>query len=348
MCAPFLAQRPFPRPALAAIAALAAALALSPRGAVAAEGVNAHLFHPPADGLGIATLTGAETLPPFAAFAGVFYDRAWDPVELETAAGDRLHDIVDHMDVLSLTGAIGLPAGFEAALTVPVVVDEQAGDTPSPAGASLGGAGFADVRGDLRWRLATFGAERRAALALDLFATAPSGDPSRYRGEDRRWTAGGILSFEYRLKSFRAIADLGYQWLDGEIRFDHALVDDRLIAAIGAAYTLFRDRGYRSAAAPPSVKVPGLAPESGAGRPLQLDAEVALQSLFRAGNPRVERTAPIEMYAGLRLDTPIGLVFWVGASGGLTEAIGAPDVRLFFGMGYTFGAAPRQDWRFAP
>jgi hypothetical protein len=320
--------------AVGAAAALLAGAGVLARAAPAAdEGFDAHTFRPATDGLGVWTVRSPEVLRPGGVHLSLFYDHTDDPAEIATTGGRKLADLVSSMDVLTLAGAMGLPANLSLGVSVPVVVQLDARRFDDP-GRHVRGDGFGDVEADLKWK-AWVAQDESFALGLDAFLDFPSGDDAAWRS-DGTYEAGALILAEGRLfERLRLLGNVGYEWVDGEVKVAGIEIDDRVRLGAGLAVMIWRDRPFR------------LGGEGKTNTAWRLDFELAADAWFRAEHPASEVTFPVELYAGLRLDAPFGLSLLLGPSVGLTSGVGAADWRIALGVSYTFGEARRNTWRFA-
>jgi len=322
------------------IAAAAGLLLLAGAGAASAEdqGFDARTFRPTADGLGVHNVRSADVLAPFSLAAGLFYDHADNPAELANEGGRRRGGLVNETDAFTMTGAIGLPYDLQVAARIPLVIFSDIRQPDDPTRRRHGG-GFGDVYAELKW-LAWTPRSIDTAIGVDVFATAPTGDESRYQGEGRV-TAGFHVNAEQRLwERVRLLASVGYEWLDGSIEFAGVTQDDRLRLAGGVAVMLFRTPGFLKKIATEGGLRRSPRPAESAWR---LDLEASVDASLRASKPGDDLTQLAELYAGVRLDTPLELSVLLGSSFGLADGVGAAEWRIFVGVSFAFGGgAPRR------
>ncbi|GIW70573.1 MAG: hypothetical protein KatS3mg102_0115 [Planctomycetota bacterium] len=330
--------------ARAAVLVLAAACSA---GAQAREGFSAHSFRAVPDGLGVASVVPAPlTLAPGSFRVGLAYDHTDDPVVLETTTGSKLADLVSALEVLSLTLAAGLPANLGLGLELPLVL-HTSGRDPHDLAEELEGSGLGDLRVELKWSALRW-QQPNAALALAAWAVLPTGEQRELRGQGRLEAGAALLAELRPLPRLRLVAHLGYAWLDGQVELAGLRIDDRIRFGAGVAIVLWRALPFPAPPRPPDARELGLAGPRPAPPPprasWQLDLEAALDGAVRAGRPSAPRTSPVEVYGGLRADTPFGLDLALGMSFAATEGVPAAQWRLVFALGFTFGPSPRAEW----
>jgi hypothetical protein len=320
-----------------AAGALSVALALVVASAARADsdGFDARTFRPNPDSLGIHSVRGPDVLGPLALAFGLHYDHSGHAVELANSSGRRRAGVVDSMDALSLAGAIGLPFDLEVAASVPYVVYERASPLEDP-GRHFHGRGFGDVLIEGKW-LALAPREWDAAVALEAFCSIPSGDEDRFRGEGRVSAGAYVLAEQRLFDRLRLLGEVGYEWVDGATRFGGIERDDRVRLAGGIGFMIFRSPGFLKKVVPPSGerKPPRPSPKA-----FRLDLEASVDAAFRAEKPSDELTFPVEVYSGVRLDTPLDVSLTLGGSFSVADGAPASEWRVFLGVSFAFGGAP--------
>jgi len=315
------------------------------------QGVQGRLFQPNIDGLGIHSVDSVDVLDPFAIAVNVFFDHAINPVERGGPGDRRIATLVGEQGTFEFSAAVGLPYGLSLAATVPLGVDQDGHQIDT--GKNLDEVGRFDARIELKSKLwvddsGVFG------LGAKLLVTIPRGASNQnFRSEDGQSTVGGLILAERRFERLRLLGELGYQWIEEDIKVGGAHVDDRVLAGFGIDYLLWTSEGHDRLASrtrEPSSRTKK-AQEKGEPAPEEewyaLVGQVSLDASWRFLHPSDEITRPIELDYGLRFESHYGVALEVGGGSGLTNGIGAPDYRMFCGLRVLLGGFKASFARFA-
>lgn len=253
------------------------------------------------------SLHASRTLPHLGFWAGLSLGYANDPAiaRLDDRAVARL---IQHRVGAEVALAFGLWSRLELAAALPVYL-RQAADNYDPPGGSPTGTGVGDLRVSLKghlWQGAGFGFAAVAELTL------PTGSRDELMGEgvvtflprlvvDYRHAIGLHVAFNaaYRFRPQKQLEDLA--------------MDDELHLGVGVEQRL------------------GLA---GLSAGAELDLALGLGTLTD-DDPTVSlRKSPIELYGFLRWRGWRGLTATFAAGSGVTEGLGAADLRVLLSVGW--------------
>jgi hypothetical protein len=327
------------RIAVAAVAAVLLALATASSAlAQVDEGFSAQNFQAPIDPYGYVTLNGARTLRAGHPFFGAYIDWADEPLDLR----DIREGYIQDMTFVHAVAAIGLVnIGDDGGLALGVVVpyalqmdgfgrDPQTTDPSfvTPPAVELPDGRIADIRGELK--LTLLDREKDPlGLAFRLWGTIPTGEDKYFLSNDERWGAGGGMILEKKLDWFRIGGEVDYEWIEGdviisEIRFvddpfigdpepgtetELLRIDDKLHMRLGMGVELFVEDLW-----------------------LMVEAHHWARATHLYNTTR---ESPAEIGPALRYEGH-GFLALVGASAGVNNGVGAPDVRGFASLGYAF------------
>jgi len=269
---------------------------LGSAGLARADGLDAQTLRLAPVGRGTLTIDGVEALGPLDVEGSALFSWATHPVELSDRQGNRVGGVLEALGTLDLRVGLGLPAGLEASVVVPLVLERR---TPVRFEA-LGGAGFGDVGLGVRWSATPRGPEP-VGVALLGSVRAPTGDEEALGGAGA--PSGEVdVVFEARAGSLRGLVLAGARGATRTGRWHGAARGAELVW--GSALELALDPTERFRVSAEAAGAIGLA-ESG------VLGEAIASARWVEG--------PFALSAGL------------GA--GLTDAVGTPDLRALAGVG---------------
>lgn len=294
----------------ATVAAAAALVffSLSAGKANAQISANAQTFRPAFGPENVITVEGTRTPRPLRPVLMAFIEYAHRPLYLRSVNGDVLADTVSSMTTLHLMGGLGITRWLSVGVGLPIVLYQgfdrdrtPAADVPdAPAVAGIG-----DLRLIAKARIIN-NQNGGFGLAFVPQFTFPTGKGSSFRGED----AFGIeprFAGDYRFREGSFIAaNLGFLGRTSSQVLTGVKVGSQVTYGLGGHLALPRSFGLL----------------------LEVRGSTSVQT---DSGPRY---VPTEAYGGVRWSRPSGLTVMAGAGGGLTEAVGSPEFRLFAGVGY--------------
>jgi outer membrane protein OmpA-like peptidoglycan-associated protein len=261
-----------------------------------AEGFNAQVLRLAPVGRGTLTIDGTEALGSLEIEGSALFSWASSPVEMSDDNGRRVGGVLDALGTLDLRVALGLPLGFEAGVTVPLVLERR---TPARF-EDLGGAGFGDVGLALRWSATPRGPDP-IGLAVLASVTAPTGDEVALAGTGT--VAGEVdVVAEASAGRVRALLLVGVRGAPEQTRWRGAVRGAEL--AWGSAFELALDPARR----------------------FRVSAEAAGGIGLGQSGVLAEAIGSARWVEG-----PFALSAGMGA--GLTDEPGVPDLRVLVGVG---------------
>ena len=294
------------------------------------EGFNAQNFNPPIDSFGYITMNGARHLRAGHPFVGSYIDWANNPLDLR----DIREGYIDEMTFVHGVVSIGVVnflenGGISLGAVVPYALDMDGfGRDPrttdpaqvTPPAIELPDGRLSDIRAETK---ITFLDREKDPIGVALrgFGTFPTGEDKYFLSNDEHFGAGGGLILEKDFGGFRIGAEAAYEWLEGdtvisEIKFvDDGVtegteekklrVDDKLHMKLGMAKELFVD---------------------------DLWFVVEASHWARATHfYNTTRESPAEIGGAIRFDRHVMIM--IGASAGVDDGVGAPEVRAFAAIG---------------
>jgi hypothetical protein len=296
------------------ILALVAVLAASAP-ADAFEGFNSQNFRVPHDPHGYITMNGARTLKQFQPHVAVGANYARDPLVFdETLPGELVTDRTD----LDASFGIGLlefgNGGISLGVHVPLNLQLE-GHRFGNVNSELNAGGWGSITASLK--VTALDREDDIVGVWGQFAIEfPSGDDQDFAANadhlSLHWNGGVEKQFG---KILRVGIEAGYQWIDEDIQLAGLQVDDQLRLSAGAAVS------------------PGGLAGIEALEDLWFMFEATVKS--RAGDFWERgRESPVELGGGIKYAGPLYVM--LGATAGANEGIGAPEIRLFAQIGFTF------------
>ncbi|MFH2010389.1 MAG: transporter, partial [bacterium] len=276
--------------------------------------INLLSFEPAVSTHGILTLETSRTLPHLQWSVNAYFSYVNDALVVENQ-GATVYRFVGHQALMDVTAALGIWHLFELGLHLPVVL-YQHGSPPSPVIEedlpSLRSSAVGDLRIVPKARFWLNG-RRGFGLAVIPQFTLPTGQGRDHAGEGTA-TFEPRIALDYRFRQGTVIAlNVGYR-LRRAVESRNLRVDDELFWGVGVEAPVWRRRlavlgelngavGFRDAAQDPDAGID-------------------------------EEELPLELMLGVRYRFPQGFTVTAGAGVGLTSGWGAPDFRLFLGVGY--------------
>ncbi|MFC1705518.1 hypothetical protein ACFL59_01695 [Planctomycetota bacterium] len=296
---------------------LVAVLSASTAFAQGFKGFHIQTHRPTTDPHGYITLNGARSLKTLEFFASAGFNSSHKPLTSQAPGVDLIKDAT-YVDLVAGLGVaqFGEAGGLSIGVDVPLILDLH-GVRFNDRNRRLPSGNVADIRVNAK---ATLADREESVLGLfgQVYMDIPSGEDRNFLSNREKFTFGATVGAEKQYSIFRAGVEVGYEWIDGEIKLGGIQIDDKLRLTGGLGVELLSD--------------------------LWLMAEIHMFSraehLFEAA-----REYPMELGGAFRYTGeapgeagPSGADFYgiLGASSGLNKGIGAPDVRVFGALGLTF------------
>lgn len=274
---------------------------------------TANTFLPAIDGSPYFTLYGSQTIMPWRYQVGIYLNYASDPLEVGVAGVPRA-DIVSHLLMADVFGAVGITDWFHLGLNIPVALFERVDSGPLiGAGATLAGtfdtvARMGDLRFETKFRLLDID-RHHVGVAVMPYLLIPTGSGSRVIGNNS-FAGGAKAIVDVNIKNRVQIsANLGYLARDKATIFG-TIQDDAFTYGLG-------------------VNIKTINP--------WMDIITEIYGATNVGDFFARQSElPLEIDGGFRffLPKPEGLAITAGAGVGLTFGYGTPDYRAFLGLTY--------------
>lgn len=295
------------------------------------EGFNAQNFQPPLDSYGYITMNGARHLRAGHPFVGAYIDWANNPLDLR----DIREGYIDDMTFVHGVASIGVinfldNGGISVGAVVPYALqmdgfgrDPQTTDpaTVTPPAVDLPNGRLADIR--VESKITFLDREKDPiGIALRGFGVLPTGEDKYFLSNDERFGGGGGVILEKDFGGFRIGAEAAYEWIEGDV----------VISEI-----TFVDDGVTEGTEEKKLRVDDkLHMKLGVAKELLIDdlwLVVEASHWARATHLYdTTRESPAEIGGAIRFDRH--LMVMVGASAGVDDGVGAPDVRAFAAIGF--------------
>ncbi len=282
--------------------------------AAGAAGLQADPLDPQPAGSGVFGLTTTSVLPAGGFSFDLWLSGAFDPVTVVDNSADRA-TVVPLLLRGDLVGAVGLGAGLEGVVALPVAGLLGDGEAGLGGGLDTSGWGLGDLRLQVGGDLVALLDERRTwGVGASLAVWAPTGDEARLQGEGG-WRFEPRLTADLRAR--RAHLTLNLAWHVREsVEVEGLRVDDELRFGVGAEIPL---------------------------GPAGLAAELAFLGSARVGDADAAQPAG-EVLAGLRHRAASGLELGLAGGRGArsrsaddapgTIEVGPPAWRLLARVGW--------------
>jgi outer membrane protein OmpA-like peptidoglycan-associated protein len=280
----------------------------SARPSASAQGLDANVLRPGPVGRGTVGMAATETLAPWDIDGSLVFGYASNPVELSDSDGDRVGGVVDSSMTLDLRADVGLPARFEAGLTMPIALRSEFASAYEDGRSSASGG---DLGLEVRWNAL----ERRAGGVLGvtpaLLLTFPTGSADDLTGSDAVVITPTVTA-DALVNRFRFALLAGAQLRTREAELDYGRVRQQFVYGGSAEVGIDAQRSLIA-----SLELLGKVDSAG-------------------------ELGPTETLAALRYST--GLLGLLAAGGvGLNDGIGAPDFRVLVGIAFRFRQGGDQD-----
>ena len=268
-------------------------------------------FQPAASTMNFIVTEGGFTLPHLYPSAAIYMNYAHRPLELIDTADDSLMaKVIKYQLNLDLMLAIGFFNRLELGVALPVTLTQASDDLgmlDRDPGTTLAG-GLGDIRIQPKLRVMTRGP---ATLALALPFSVPSGKRENFLGDEGvTFAPRAIVSFDTTY--FDIAFNVGYRLRKDQTRDvsdkQQLSVDDQVFGSVGFRIALWKDH-----------------------LDLLGDSFVSA-SIFQQDSEEV----PVEALGGLRYYFPYGIIANAGAGAGITNGIGAPTYRVYWGVAYQY------------
>lgn len=267
------------------------------------NGFNQQLFYPTITHSGLYGVEGSATLPKRAWTLGLDMNFAKNVTSVTTPATGRITEIIGSQTAADLHGGVGLFSFMDVGIDMPLVAYQTGTNFNTLQSYRTASAG--DLRFDIKFRLLD---GERAPIGLGFLsrATAPTGDRSKFTGDDGPTWEGRLL-VDKRFGPISLFANVGYRFVKA-VTVLATTQDDLLTFGAGL-----------------DVPIPA------GDRSWSLIAEAVGQSVI---NSPSEISTPVEIRGGIRKRLASGFVFNLGGGGRTTNAYGAPAFRLFAGLAF--------------
>ncbi len=278
----------------------------------AQERFDPQFFHPsPTQRSNPAGMWSADVLPDASFEVGLLWHYEANPLVVRNADSDRLYAIVGEQSSLHIIGGVGLFDFLEIGADIPFIL-LQSGDTiptiPNfDVDASNAGGGVGDARLAVKLQVARSYSEESpsgAAFALVLEGLFPTGDDSRYQGDDWRFSPKLVLD-GVSVPGHRVSLNLGYTFRR-ETEIAGLGVGGTFDWGLAATFKTRYVHVVPEVRGSLSVTADDIGPEE---IPLEIDMTI--------------RVLPIEQ-----------LQIQVGGGVGLFQGFGAPDYRVLAGASW--------------
>jgi len=277
------------------------------------DGFNTQNYRVPTDPNGYITMNGARTLKKLQPHISVGFNWAHNPLTFVQSSRDLIKDIT-YLDLAAGLGLIeiGDAGGIEVGVYVPLTVDLH-GNRLENMNRRLPDGGFGDIQANVK---ATLFDREEDLIGLfgRMYIEFPSGNEDDFTSNKDKYTLGWQVGVEKQLgKLLRVGVELGYEWVDGNIQVGGVTIDDKFRLNGGAMLNVGEalDLGFEDLWVVFEVQ--------SYGRP---------QNLYDRA-----RESPVELGGGLKYT---GTIYaQVGATAGVNRGVGAPDVRIYFSLGFT-------------
>ena len=251
-------------------------------------------------------------------FVAANYQR--NPFSLKTIQGvarvEESVDVVRDQVSTEVGFAIGLLGKVQLGLSVPFTVYQKGDDftaTGVGTGSSLEGASLGDVRLEVKYQAASFGADDAFTLALIPGLSLPTGDDDKFNG-DKNVTGGLRAVIEMRQDKLRAAAMVGGLFRQPSKNFS-ATIGQQLLYGVAVDGKLHKD--------------------------VSLIGEVFGRSSLDDFSGFYVDANPLEADAAMRVALPKMITLTAGGGLGLVRGIGAPKYRAFLMVGWAPNFADR-------
>ncbi len=286
---------------------------LPQRAVHAAASFDSLSFKPATDQGYYLTVEQSQTLGQWGYAVGLMTEFSNDSVIASTATGARIRDVIEFQVANQLGGAVGLFDWLNAGLLVSFVPYHQFNAVTT--GISDNGGKMGDIRLNFKGRILN-NEKYPVGIALVPFVTFPTGSDSHFVGNGKV-TGGAMLvvdSPRVFSERFSAALNIGAQIRSGAALSSGTSLDDQFLIGAGVNYEVTED--------------------------VQLIAEVngwtPLENFWKNNVRNLEGNGAVRYF-------PIpGLALTAGGGTGILDAIGAPDWRVFVGVGYR---KPREEIR---
>ncbi|MCP4807815.1 MAG: OmpA family protein [Proteobacteria bacterium] len=205
-------------------------------------------------------------------------------------------DVLEHVNGVVLGGAFWR-GRTRVGLDVPVILGTR--------GLSDGRLGAGDARLNGRFTLIP-GGEETIGLALSATAGLPLGTTQRQIASVGGWGRIGLAG-DYRVGPALGAVNVGYRFLPDSALHDSLTWGDQVDFGVGLAWALHP----------------------------QFDLSAELAGTTQVDNALgLGQGTPIEAIVASRITTPQGITIRLGGGRGLTDGVGAPDLRLLAGISW--------------
>ena len=277
-------------------------------------------FRPAMDSKGLVTVERSKALGTLEPSLGLFLNYAFAPLSQQIGAEDG--PIVDSFGTANFTAAIGFAHIFEIGANLPIVIVRGDADGPGD-GTELAGDGLGDAELSAKLRIL----DRETSYVGVAFVPSvrfDTGEPGIFASHAQAtvfvprlvvdWDIGDRVSMAVnggaRLREKREIAgtvnrtDPETEMVEVLVREDPIVTGSEVTYAAGVGVTVIAERL-------------DLIVEAYGAAPLESEAE---------------RATPLEVLAALKLYLVGNSFFTAGATRGLLDSYGDPDVRIFAGI----------------
>ena len=269
-------------------------------------------FEPlPNQGANILNVGKSDVLPHLRPSFGIVFHFADDPFQLvlKEDEEDIRQRIVDYALKAEVWGSVGLFDYVDVGFVMPVVLAQEAGEVITAGNKAFSSFATADLRIIPKVRILNPADMSGVGLAFMLPMYLPTGDSDSYNSYGT-FRVEPRLVVDYRNSGFVVSANLAFQ-PKSKRQMLNFQVNDSVKWSLGVEVPIVQNR------------------------------LAAIGSYFGAvevgtdGTASAARNMPMEFLVGVQWWFFDDLVGSVGAGGGLTSGVGAPDFRAFLAIGYT-------------
>lgn len=267
------------------------------------SGFNNQLFRPTVDGYGLYNTNASKVLPHLTYSFGFSTNFSRNLMNVYMPARRSNTSLISNDFAGDFCAAIGLFNFIDTGIDIPVTFYEDGTNYNSLQ--SYNAAAIGDIRFDAKFKLMEDRA-KSVGIALLSSATFPTGSRSKFTG-DKGLTWEGKLIVDKTFKLLSLYANMGYRFVKS-VNVLATNIDDRITYSGGVSVPI--PLGDRSWSALFEV----------AGETIAKDIK--------------EMSSPLEIRGGVRKEFDSGLTLNFGGGGGVVNAFGSPDFRLFAGISF--------------
>ncbi len=270
-----------------------------------------------------------SSISPHLKFTGGFYMHASNsPLKLRLSTSPQDQSVVDYQFGADVFASFALYEWVEMGLVIPMMLAQESGTSGEPFDDDPKAAGMGDMRLTIKGKILDL-KDFPLGIAVMLGLNFPTATADSFYG-DSSFGAEPRLLLDYNpYRSIRLGFNLGYHYRGGGTEVNNFTIGDSVLVAGSASFPFFTD---------------------------DLDILAELNGAITVASENRNLTAeerPVEFLTGLRWRMVERKGWWkdmaltAGAGFG-SSAVGSPDVRVFFGLGYYWvaGGSWQQDYSY--